>query len=247
MKEENKKKLSKYGIFLIILFSILTGFLYLVACAIKGRWLLPQDGFVSNTQVDETAEPENKAMDLDSASINSDEANAPKPTETVDDALELAETDAPESTEADTLELPKTDVSEPAETHALEAAEEVFVLSSDELDKMTSDAFLLATTTSSAEINKLMYRKNEIEANTQRLLGFFDTAVSNRRDVEKSTIVDQDASFSQKVHAHLDNRACGEKRNIKKGQPGAKGLKDADFRKIIEMIEQDQSAHSKPE
>ena len=233
MKKGNKKTLNNYGMFLIGLFSILTGFLYLVACAIKGRWLLPQDGFASNTRVDATNESAGKtiaAVDTPSdeeGKLNSDELN-----ELLADLaipIEEAERLALESK----ILLPN--LAEGNVRRFLEVA------------RLTADALLLTHSFEKEVSSRCNSRKDEMEANTQRLLGMFDRAVSDRHEVVNSSIADQDATFSQKIHAQLDNRTFGERRIIE-GQPEARELNKDDFERIVETIcQQEQSSHSNPQ
>ena len=46
-----ERTLNWLGVFLIVLFSILSFGAYLIACAIRGSWLLPQYGFDSGARV----------------------------------------------------------------------------------------------------------------------------------------------------------------------------------------------------
>ncbi|MEC7030938.1 MAG: hypothetical protein VXW87_04685 [Pseudomonadota bacterium] len=247
MKKENKKTLNNYGIFLISLFSILTGFLYLVACAIKGRWLLPQDGFASNTRVDATNETAGETI----AAVDTPSDEADKPSDEADKPFDEAGKLNP-----DVLNALLADSAFPIEEAERFALERNFLLPIYaqgnvrrflEVGRLTDDAFLLSHSFEKEVSSRCNSRKDEIEANTQRLLGIFDRAVSNRRDVEKSTIVDQDASFSQKIHAQLDNRIFGERRIIE-GQPEARGLNIDDCERIVATIcQQEQSSHSNPQ
>ena len=115
-----------------------------------------------------------------------------------------------------------------------------------EVGRLTADAVLLTHSFEKEVSSRCNSRKDEIEANTQRLLDLFDRAVSDRHEVVDPTIANQDAIFSQKIHAQLDNRGFGERRIIE-GQPEARGLDNDDVKRIIETIcQQEQSAHSNP-
>ncbi|MEC7030937.1 MAG: hypothetical protein VXW87_04680 [Pseudomonadota bacterium] len=247
MKKENKKTLNNYGIFLIILFSILTGFLYLVACAIKGRWLLPQDGFASNTRVDATNESAGEtiaAVDTpsDEADKLSDEADKPSDEE---GKLDPDEIDG-------ILRVLATPIEE-AERLMLEAEIDLPNFAKGnvrgflEVGSLTADALLLTHSFEKEVSSRCNSRKDEMEANTQRLLSMFDRAVSDRHEVVDPIIANLDATFSQKIHAQLDNRIFGERRIIE-GQPEARGLNNDDCERIVVTIcDQEQSSHSNPQ